>query len=178
MESRLRRNFAGIHIFAYTVADIVLAWPTVHWPVPGELRPLSHWNNDTRLWLEEKQQSIIASGRSPVRHLPRINRNVSNLLSYFIHEPSLALWLRRFPWAQTVWAIEQDCTFLGDLRIPSVHFANRSFDLATVFSPSTYIEREWPVLLEALPAMPASLFSGSGAAHMDSVRVLLPASYT
>ena len=49
------------------------------------------------------------------------SRVVSNLLSYFIHEPSLCLWLRRQQQPLStpfVWVLEEDAPLLGSLRVP------------------------------------------------------------
>ena len=82
-----------IPVYAYTVADIVRAFPSVAWPIPGNLHPLTMLNNDTQIWLRALWARLEASGLRLSRTLD--GRTVSNLLSYYVHEPSLCLWMRR-----------------------------------------------------------------------------------
>ena len=93
-QQKLSRQLNGIPTFAYTVADIVAAFPSVTWPVPGELYPTTMLNNDTRLWLRTSWDRLEARGMQLTRRLETGNV-VSNLLSYYVHEPSLCVWLRR-----------------------------------------------------------------------------------
>ena len=93
-QQKLSEQLNGIPSFAYTVADIVAAFPSVAWPVPGELYPTTMLNNDTRLWLRASWDRLEARGMRLTRRL-ETGRVVSNLLSYYVHEPSLCVWLRR-----------------------------------------------------------------------------------
>ena len=93
-QQKLSQRLNGIPTFAYTVADIVSAFPSVAWPVPGELYPATVLNNDTQLWLRASWNRLKADGRRLTRRL-ETGRIVSNLLSYYVHEPSLCVWLRR-----------------------------------------------------------------------------------
>ena len=93
-QQKLSEQLNGIPSFAYTVADIVAAFPSVAWPVPGELYPTTMLNNDTRLWLRASWDRLEARGMRLTRRL-ETGKVVSNLLSYYVHEPSLCVWLRR-----------------------------------------------------------------------------------
>ena len=93
-QQKLSQQLNGIPTFAYTVADVVAAFPSVTWPIPGELYPTTMLNNDTRLWLRASWDRLEARGMRLTRKL-ETGRVVSNLLSYYVHEPSLCVWLRR-----------------------------------------------------------------------------------
>ena len=93
-QQKLSQQLNGIPTFAYTVADVVAAFPSVTWPIPGELHPTTMLNNDTRLWLRASWDRLEARGMRLTRKL-ETGRVVSNLLSYYVHEPSLCVWLRR-----------------------------------------------------------------------------------
>ena len=64
---------------------------------------------------------------------------VSNLLNYFVHEPSLCLWLRRMRHSEVavthVWVVEEDAPYLGSLRVPISYYAGATADLITVLQP-------------------------------------------
>ena len=163
-EQKLSQQLNGVPTFAYTVADIVAAFPSVAWPIPGELHPTAMLNNDTRLWLSASWERLEARGMRLTRRL-ETGRVVSNLLSYYVHEPSLCVWLRRRQLAsgddvaRRVWVLEEDVLFLGDVRRALLPFANSSADLIAVFQPSAYIDAEWwlhvnPAFRAALPGRP------------------------
>ena len=163
-EQKLSQQLNGVPTFAYTVADIVAAFPSVAWPIPGELHPTTMLNNDTRLWLSASWERLEARGMRLTRRL-ETGRVVSNLLSYYVHEPSLCVWLRRRQLAsgddvaRRVWVLEEDVLFLGDVRRALLPFANSSADLIAVFQPSAYIDAEWwlhvnPAFRAALPGRP------------------------
>ena len=163
-QQKLSQQLNGIPTFAYTVADIVAAFPSVAWPIPGELHPTAMLNNDTRLWLSASWEHLEARGMRLTRRL-ETGRVVSNLLSYYVHEPSLCVWLRRRQLAsgddvaRRVWVLEEDVLFLGDVRRALLPFANSSADLIAVFQPSAYIDAEWwlhvnPAFRAALPGRP------------------------
>ena len=138
--------------FVYTVADIVEAFPLVQWPLPGQLRPLNDWHNDTAIWYTAHVDKLHRQGLNSTRWLQgQGNRGmtVSNLISYFIHEPSLILWLRHQPlktstrsWngdgARYVWVIEDDAALVGS----TMH------DFLARFSPEASVDGHLALLRE------------------------------
>ena len=68
-EQKLSQQLNGVPTFAYTVADIVAAFPSVAWPIPGELHPTTMLNNDTRLWLSASWERLEARGMRLTRRL-------------------------------------------------------------------------------------------------------------
>ena len=163
-ERQLSRVLSGISVFAYTVADIHMAFPGAVWPIPGEMVPLSQYHNDTQIWFRSLNVNLRMQGRNTSRKL-RGGQVLSNLLSYFIHEPSLCLWMRRRcgPRGRCdngyVWVIEDDTAFVGDIRVPLLHYREHSTDLLSVFSPHPYIDDRWwlyvnPEFRNALAGVP------------------------
>lgn len=155
-EEGLRRRLpAGVQPFAFTVADFTSAWPDVVWPAPGSAdffkidqydRAFVSWLLFLRRALRKKgvynqtrtvaaPTSAAANGRPPPR------RTISNLAPYFVHLPSLCLWLRRQPSPPVhVWAIEEDAPFIGSLLTPLVHYAATPTDLITALMPHRSID--------------------------------------
>lgn len=144
-EQTLRRELPGVEPFAFTVADIVEQWPEVQWPLPGDaaFRAVSEYDMGIRIWLAYVRHNLGAYGNLTRNiQLPpagqAASRVVSNLLSYFIHEPSLCLWLRRQQQPLStpfVWVLEEDAPLLGSLRVPLLHLASSPADLVSVFMP-------------------------------------------
>lgn len=147
-ETTLRVKLNGVDVFAYTVADIYTAFPGVQWPIPGGLHPLPQFHNDVQLWFHSLKTTLRTQGRRETRIL-QDGQNVSNLLSYFIHEPSLCLWARLRCGTngrcadQYVWVIEDDAAFVGSIQAPLQHYRNSSSDLISVFALQPYIDDQW-----------------------------------
>lgn len=150
---------------AYTVADVVTAFPHVEWPVPGRLHPLREWHNHTQIWLLSLQERLRARGRMLTRSISDryAAQPVSNMLGYFIHEPSLCLWLRRQPSLTSadggpryIWVIEDDTLLIGSsLRAPLLRLSpwtrlgegaasvGGTADLVSVFQSHSYVDDFW-----------------------------------
>lgn len=161
-ERKLNGKWKGVKPFAYTVADVERFFPRVLWPIPGLMHPITSYHNDTQQWYRSIERSLRAQGRNTSRTLPD-GRRLSNLLSYFIHEPSLCLWMRERCSARCrsghVWVIEEDAAFVGDIKAPLIHYRNHSADLVAVFAAHQYIDDEWwlylnPGFRSSFPSQP------------------------
>jgi hypothetical protein len=154
-ETSLAAQLPGVSVMAYTVLDVLETWPAVRpWPIPGDraFHATSKYPASTVEWLRyvhrglKTQGNLTRNGPVPDGAVPE---PVSNLLSYFTHEPSLCLWLRRrranvriasrgasvshLP--QFVWVVEADAPFLGSLREPLVHYSTSAADYIGVLMP-------------------------------------------
>ena len=154
-ETSLAAQLPGVSVMAYTVLDVLETWPAVRpWPIPGDraFHATSKYPASTVEWLKyvhrglKTQGNLTRNGPVPDGAVPE---PVSNLLSYFTHEPSLCLWLRRrranvrvasrgasvshLP--QFVWVVEADAPFLGSLREPLVHYSTSAADYIGVLMP-------------------------------------------
>jgi len=190
-EVQLTRQLDGVPAFAYTVADVIDTFPHVAWPIPGNLHPLSALHNDTRLWVQERLTALRARGLPLTRTLER-GQTVSNLISYYVHEPSLCLWMRRQQQQQRlqqrervagvartdgspslpthVWVIEDDAVFLGNIRRALAPYVNKTAaDLVAVFQPSAYLDDQWHLHRNVAfaAALPDSLDGTGGSSNGD-----------
>lgn len=144
-----------VKTMAYTVADIDEAFPRIAWPIPGVGNHISWYHNDTQAWYHSLTDNFRARGRNITRKL-RDGRNVSNLLSYFVHEPSICLWARLQCRVHElcnqgyVWVIEDDSVFIGNIRRPITHYGSSRADLIAVFAPHHYIDDLWWLYVNAL----------------------------
>ena len=154
-ETSLAAQLPGVSVMAYTVLDVLETWPAVRpWPIPGDraFHATSKYPASTVEWLRyvhrglKTQGNLTRNGPVPDGAVPE---PVSNLISYFTHEPSLCLWLRRrranvriasrgasvshLP--QFVWVVEADAPFLGFLREPLVHYSTSAADYIGVLMP-------------------------------------------
>lgn len=183
-EVQLTRQLEGVPSFAYTVADVVDAFPHVAWPIPGNLHPLSALHNDTQLWVQERLDALRAKGLPLTRTLES-GQTVSNLVSYYVHEPSLYLWMLRqqqrhwqreqasSPEASSqlfthVWVIEDDAVFLGNVRSALAPYVNATAtDLIAVFQPSAYLDNQWHLHRNDafIAALPDDLDGSAGGGH-------------
>ena len=59
-EEEMSQNLPGVHSFAFTVIDLVDAFPGVEWPMAGALRPLADWQADTVHWLQEQERQLAS----------------------------------------------------------------------------------------------------------------------
>jgi hypothetical protein len=144
-EASLARALPGVEPFAFTVTDFIVAWPSVvDWPTPGSAAfPVKSYDAPTRTWLHFVERALQNRG---LRNFTRLvhGAETSNLLSYYLHAPSLCLWLRRRkalsqPLPSYVWAIEEDTPIVGSLATPLTHYMTSSTaDLLTVLMPHTH----------------------------------------
>lgn len=101
-ERQLERLLPGVEAFAFTVADLYRTWPRVVWPVPGDpaFRRATEYDRPTQGWISYVHRAISKHGNLS-RTLPSEGGGggggavVSNLVSYYLHEPSLVLWAKR-----------------------------------------------------------------------------------
>ena len=165
-EARLARELQGVRPFAFTVADIVTSWPAVKWPLPGDpdFHAAEEYDQSSQDWLKYVHRALAAQGNLTRLLQPKrghgAGRAVSNLISYYIHEPSLCLWARRersrggaVP--LHVWVLEEDSPLLGSLRVPLLLYAGRATDLIAVLMPHAMINASLPLWSNA--AFQASL---------------------
>ena len=62
-EARLRRELPGVEPFAFTVADLVTAWPAVRWPLPGDAASARcGLDNGMRMWLRYVHRTLGTKG--------------------------------------------------------------------------------------------------------------------
>lgn len=191
-ELQLTRQLDGVPAFAYTVADIIDAFPHVAWPIPGNLHPLSALHNDTRLWVQDRINALRAKGLPLTRTLQGGGLAVSNLISYYVHEPSLYLWMCRQQLRQReqirgvarndassplplkhVWVVEDDAVFLGNIRRALMPYVNETgADLVAVFQPSAYLDDQWHLHRNAAfaAALPDRSDDSGGPSHSDGTR--------
>lgn len=162
-EAWLRAQLPGVEPFAFTVGDLVSRWPGVHWPVPGDVasRPLDRYDSSTQSWLRYVHRSLQAQGNLS-RHIDGEDGlagvTVSNLVSYYIHEPSICLWMRRRPRSERfVWVLEEDAPLLGSISVPFRRYTSSRADLVSVFMKHQSISTD----MDGTNILPAVSGSGS-----------------
>ena len=142
-EASLARALPGVEPFAFTVTDFIVP-SVVDWPTPGSAAfPVKSYDAPTRTWLHFVERALRNRG---LRNFTRLvhGAETSNLLSYYLHAPSLCLWLRRRkalsqPLPSYVWAIEEDTPIVGSLATPLTHYMTSSTAaLLTVLMPHTH----------------------------------------
>ena len=153
-ERELERELPGVEAMAFTTVDLMDEWPGVVWPVPGDsdFRAASEFDTPTQGWLSYVY-GVVKSRGNATRTLPARRqqpaRRASNLVSYFVHEPSLCLWARRRARRPYVWVLEDDAPFLGSIRVPVAHYSASTVDLVAVFAPHLSVAATWPRYVNA-----------------------------
>ena len=63
-EAQLEQALPGVEAFAFTVADLLRAWPGVAWPVPGDpgFRDKSAYDRPTQGWLDYVHRAVRKHG--------------------------------------------------------------------------------------------------------------------
>ena len=78
-ETWLRTQLPGVEPFAFTVGDIVAQWPSVEWPIPGDvpMRPVAQYDKSLQSWLRFVHRTLGTHGNLS-RHIVADNNGAAS----------------------------------------------------------------------------------------------------